>query len=288
MKRDFLSIFDFSIDELETLLQKASDLKSSFEPGHSPLIGKSVGLLFEKPMTKTFLSFEVGIHQLWGRAVYIKPESVFHINESLSDIAGVLSRYLNCIVMGTLVHNSLKEFVKHASIPVINATTELHNPCQALADLLTIFEKKGRFSIKLAYIGEGNNIAHSLVQSASRFGIDMVFACPEGYEPYYEIIQEAKKEGQSKIEVVDDPLIAVKGADVIYTSPMTTAHKSNYQVNIPLLKAANPDVIVMHCLPAHRGKEITDDVIDSPYSVVFDQAENRLHTQKALFEMLIE
>lgn len=148
--------------------------------------------------------------------------------------------------------------------------------------------KKGRFSIKLAYIGEGNNIAHSLLEGASRFGTDIVFACPEGYEPYYEIIQEARKEGMSKIELVDDPLAAVKNADVIYTSPTTTTHKNIFQVNLSLLKEAKSDVIIMHSLPSHKGIEITEDVIDSPHSVIFDQVENRLHTQKAIFEMLIE
>lgn len=288
MKRDFLSIFDFSIDDLEFLLQRGAELKSSFDPGYSPLIGKSIGLFFEKPITKTSFSFEIAIHQLWGRPVHINPYSVFQVNESISETAGVFSKYLNCIVMGTLMHNTLKEFATHASIPVINSSSDLHHPCQALADFLTIFEKKGRLSIKLAYIGEGNNITHSLIESASRFGTDIAFACPKGYEPYYEIIQKARREGRSKIEAVDDPLAAVRDADVIYTSPAKTAHNISYQINTPLLKAAKPDVIIMHSLPAQRGKEITDEVIDSPHSVIFDQAENRLYTQKALFEMLVE
>jgi ornithine carbamoyltransferase len=289
MKKDFLSIFDFSVDELESLMERAAELKSHFDQGYSPLLGKSVGLFFEQVVTKTFLSFEVGINQLWGRPVLISPYSGFHLNESTSEIARVFSRYLSCLVIGTLEHSKLKEFARYASIPVINAFSDLHSPCQVLADFLTIFEKKGRFSIKLAYIGEGNNIAHSLIEIASRFGTDIVFACPEGYEPYYEIIQEAKKEGMGKIELVDDPLAAVKNADVIYcTSPSVTTHKNIFQVNLSLLKEAKPDVIVMHSLPAHKGIEITDDVIDSPHSVIFDQVENRLHTQKALFEMLIE
>lgn len=288
MKKDFLSIFDFSVDDLESLMERAAELKSHFDPGHSPLLGKSVGLFFDKVATKTFLSFEVGINQLWGRPVHINPYSGFHVNESVSEIARVFSRYLSCLVIGTLEHGNLKELAKYASIPVINAFSDLHSPCQVLADFLTIFEKKGRFSIKLAYIGEGNNIAHSLVEGASRFGTDIVFACPEGYEPYYEIIQEAKKEGMSKIELVDDPLVAVKNADVIYTSPTTRAHKNIFQVNLSLLKEAKSDVIIMHSLPTHKGIEITDEVIDSPHSVIFDQVENRLHTQKAIFEMLIE
>lgn len=288
MKKDFLSIFDFSVDDLESLMERAAELKSHFDPGHSPLLGKSVGLFFDKVAAKTFLSFEVGINQLWGRPVHINPYSGFHVNESVSEIAQVFSRYLSCLVIGTLEHNNLKELARYASIPVINAFSDLHSPCQVLADFLTIFEKKGRFSIKLAYIGEGNNIAHSLLEGASRFGTDIVFACPEGYEPYYEIIQEARKEGMSKIELVDDPLAAVKNADVIYTSPTTTTHKNIFQVNLSLLKEAKSDVIIMHSLPSHKGIEITEDVIDSPHSVIFDQVENRLHTQKAIFEMLIE
>ncbi|MBI5027143.1 MAG: ornithine carbamoyltransferase [Nitrospirae bacterium] len=289
MKRDFLRVIDFTVDELESILQKAADFKNSFDPGYSALIGKNIGLLFEKPPTKMAASFEAGINHLWGRPVYIDSKTIFQGKGSLLESAKVLSRYINCMIMSAISHSTVEEFARHASIPVINANTDLHHPCQALADLLTIFEKKGRFSLRLAYIGEGNNIAHSLIEGAARVGMDISLACPAGHEPFYEIIQEARREGRSLIEVVREPSAAAKDADVLYTSVMSKPYGKNlYQINSSLLKLARPDAIVMHCLPAHRGEEITDEVIDGPHSVVFDQAENRLHAQKALLEMLIK
>ncbi|MDI6727534.1 MAG: ornithine carbamoyltransferase [Thermodesulfovibrionales bacterium] len=304
-KRDFLTIWDLSKDEIENLIKRALELKSGADKNKCPLIGKSIGLFFEKPSTRTRVSFEVGVYQLGGQSIYLNPKEIqLGRGESISDTARVLSRYLNGIILRTYSHSSVEEFASHATVPVINGLSDLHHPCQALADLMTIMEKKGRLKgIRLAYIGDGNNVANSLIEAAARTGINITIACPEGYEPDPDVLDRARtfvKDSAyaGEIIILRNPKEAAGMADVIYTDVWVSmgqegeAEKKkskfrNYQINSQLLQCAKQDVIVLHCLPAHRGEEITDEVMDGPNSTVFDQAENRLHTEKALLEFLI-
>ncbi len=299
MKRDFLRLWDFSSEEINGLIERATDLKAGIDANKCPLIGKSLWLLFEKPSTRTRISFEVGIYQLGGQSIYMRPSEVqIGRGESAADTARVLSRYLDGIIIRTFEHSKLEEFAAHSAIPVINGLSDLHHPCQVLADLMTIKEVKGRIEgIKVAYIGDGNNVANSLMEAAGRTGLSLLIACPEGYEPDFEILEEART-GKGEIIILRDPKEAAGRADVIYTDVWVSMGQEGdaedkrrkfeaFQVNSALLGCAKEDAVVMHCLPAHRGEEITDEVIDGPRSVVFDQAENRLHTQKALLEMLI-
>ncbi len=300
MKRDFLTVKDLSAEEMNALIKRAVELKSGKDASACPLIGKSIGLYFEKASTRTRISFQTGIYQLGAQAIYINPtELQLGRGETIEDTARVLSRYLHGFIIRTYAHKKIDIFARNASIPIINALTDLHHPCQALADVMTIKEKKGRLKgVRVAYVGDGNNVANSLIEAASLIGIDLVLACPKRYEPDSKISKEALSEG-ARINILSDPRTAVKNADVVYTDVWVSmgqekeAEKKKkifraYQVNKKLLSLAKPDAIVMHCLPAHRGEEITDEVIDSPQSVVFDQAENRLHTQKALLEFLIK
>ncbi|RMG70559.1 MAG: ornithine carbamoyltransferase [Nitrospirae bacterium] len=299
MKRDFLRLWDLSSEEIMALLRRAVELKRGVDAGKCPLIGKSIGLIFEKPSTRTRVSFEVGLYQLGAQPVYMRPEEIqLGRGETISDTARVLSRYLHGIMIRTFGHERLEEFAGAAEIPVINGLSDLHHPCQALADMMTIYEKKGSFeNIRVAYIGDGNNVANSLVEASGRLGFTLTVATPEGYEPDADVLETARG-GRGEIILLRDPREAVAMADVVYTDVWVSmgeegeAEKKKkrfekYQLNSSLLSCAKPDVMVMHCLPAHRGEEITDDVMDGPNSVVFDQAENRLHAQKALLEMLI-
>lgn len=300
MKKDFLTIFDVSPNELTGLIKRAIELKSGKDAGKCPLIGKSVGLFFEKPSTRTRVSFEVGIYQLGGQTIYMNPKEIqLGRGETIADTAKVLSRYLSGIVLRTYKHSAVAEFAKYATVPVINGLSDLHHPCQALADLMTILEKKGRLEgVRMAFIGDGNNVANSLIEAAAHTGIELSIACPEGFEPNPEIIDHAREKYKSSITVVRRPEEAAGRADVIYTDVWVSmgqeegAEKKkekfrNYQINSNLLKHAEKDAVVLHCLPAYRGAEITDEVMDGPHSAVFDQAENRLHTEKALLEFLI-
>lgn len=300
MKRDFLTLRDLSGEEISAILNRAAGLKSGKDASACPLIGKSIGLFFEKASTRTRISFQTGIYQLGAQAIYINPNELqLGRGETIEDTAKVLSRYLHGIVIRTFTHKTIEKFAENTTIPVINGLTDLHHPCQVLADLMTIKEEKGALKdIRLAYIGDGNNVANSLIEAASLMGIDLVLACPKGYMPDSKVYERAHSEG-AKVNILADPEMAVKDADVLYTDVWVSMGQEEelekkkkafkgYQVNKELLSLAKPDARVMHCLPAHRGEEITDDVIDSPQSVVFDQAENRLHTQKALLEMLIK
>ena len=299
MKRDFLTLSDLSPGEIQRLLKRAAELKAGKDANKCPLIGKSVGLLFEKSSTRTKVSLEVGIYQLGGQAIYMNPKEIqIGRGETIHDTAKVLSRYLHAVVIRTYSHDTLVEFASHSSIPVINGLSDLHHPCQALGDLMTIAEKKGRLKgVRLAYVGDGNNVANSLIEAAAMTGINLSVACPKGYEPSSDVLGRARIAAKSAINVMNDPKRAVKGADVVYTDVWVSmgqeeeaAEKkerfSNYQVNRRLLSYADKDVIVMHCMPAHRGEEIAGEIIDGPQSAIFDQAENRLHTQKALLEFL--
>lgn len=300
MKRDFLTLRDLSADELDSLLKRAVEIKTGKDASACPLIGKSLGLYFEKASTRTRVSFQTGIYQLGAQAIYINPNELqLGRGETIEDTARVLSRYLHGFIVRTYAHKKIEIFAENATIPIINALTDLHHPCQALADVMTIKEKKGGLKgVHLAYVGDGNNVANSLIEAASLTGIDLVLACPRGYKPNHNIYKTALSQG-ARINILTDPKAAVKDADVVYTDVWVSMGQEKevekkkkafegYQVNKKLLSLAKPEAIVMHCLPAHRGEEITDDVIDSPQSVVFDQAENRLYTQKALLEMLIK
>jgi len=299
MKRDFLRLKDLKKEEIERLLERASEFKAGKDANACPLIGKSIGLMFDKTSTRTRISFQTGIYQLGAQAIYINTKELqLGRGETIEDTARTLSRYLHGIVIRTFAHSTVETLARYSSIPIINGLTDSHHPCQALADMLTILEKKGKLGgIKLTYIGDGNNVANSLVEASAIMGIHLTLACPKGYEPDRTIMEEALSLNP-EIKIVHDPEEAAKDADVLYTDVWISMGQErevdrrrqifrNYQINRHILSIAKPDAIVMHCLPAHRGEEITDDVMDSEQSVVFDQAENRLHTQKALLEMLI-
>jgi ornithine carbamoyltransferase len=300
MKKDFLTLSDFSSKEIHSLLQRASELKSGKDSSACPLIGKSIGIMFDKTSTRTRISFQTGIYQLGGQPIYINTKELqLGRGETIEDTAKTLSRYLHGIVIRTYAHSIVEILANNATIPVINGLTDLHHPCQALADMLTIIEKKGRLEdMQIVYIGDGNNVANSLIEAAELMGMQLTIACPKGYEPDSTVYDKAIA-SSAKIKIVSDPKKAAANADVLYTDVWISMGQEReverrrqtfkkYQLNKGLLSLAKPDAIVMHCLPAHRGEEITADVIDSPQSVIFDQAENRLHSQKALLEMLIK
>ena len=305
MKRDFLSIGGLTTKEIESLLIRAKELKSMQKSGveHHPLKGKNLGLLFEKQSTRTRLSFEVAIAQLGGHSIYLSPNQIqMGRGEEVRDTAQVFARYLDAIVIRTYDHPMIEEWARYSTIPVINGLTDLHHPCQILSDLLTILEKKGRVcGIRMAYIGDGNNVAHSLIEGAALMGMKIRIATPGGYEPDKAIVERAgilAKETGASIEILQEPVAAVKDADVVYTDVWTSMGQEKeeedrrgifrrYQINRELMNRAKDDAIIMHCLPAHRGEEITEEMMESPKSVIFDQAENRLHMQKALLEMLM-
>jgi ornithine carbamoyltransferase len=301
MKRDFLTLRDLSSDEIGGLLARARDLKAGKDAAKCPLIGHSVGLLFEKPSTRTRVSFEAGIYQLGANAITMNPSELqLGRGETLSDTAKTLSRYLSGLVIRTFAHSTLEQFSANSSIPVINGLSDLHHPCQILADMMTVIEKKGGLrGIKVAFIGDGNNVCNSMIEAASLMEFNLTVACPEGFEPDADILEKAKVTAGSEIIILRDPREAAGLADVVYTDVWVSmgqeAHSGekkkrlrDYQINSRLLACSKKDVIVLHCLPAHRGEEITDEVMDGPHSAVFDQAENRLHAQKALLEMLIK
>lgn len=306
MKRDFLTIRDLTTKEIEFLLIRAGELKEMQKKGveHPLLKGKTLGLLFEKQSTRTRLSFEVAILQLGGHSLYLSPNQIqMGRGEAIKDTAQVVARYLDAIVIRTFSHETLKEWAKCSAIPVINGLTDLHHPCQVLSDMLTVLEKKGRIAgIKIAYIGDGNNVAHSLIEGAAVMGMEIRVASPKGYEPGKSIVDGARrlaKETGARIEILEDPLKAATDADVVYTDVWISMGQEGeeesrkkvfkrYQVNRKLMGRAKGNAMIMHCLPAHRGEEITEEMMESGQSVIFDQAENRLHMQKALLEMLMQ
>lgn len=305
MKRDFLRIPDFSRDEVSGILETAARLKKERKEGkpHRLLEGKSVGMLFNKSSTRTRISFEVGIYQLGAQAVVLSGDKMqMGRGETRPDTAKVFSRYLDALVIRTYAHEEVEELAKSADIPVINALTDMYHPCQILSDMLTIVEKRGKLDgVKVAYIGDGNNVAHSWLLGSAVMGINLAVACPTGYEPDRGVVAEAKaiaaKSGAS-LEIVHDPSAAVKDADVLYTDTWVSMGQDDetqtrrkafagFTIDSALAGKARPGAMVMHCLPAHRGEEITSEVMDGPASVVWDQAENRLHTQKAIMLKLL-
>ncbi len=302
MKKDFLSLYDLDRDDFEAVFEKADKVKKMLKAGvsHTPLTGKTLGMIFDKSSTRTRISFEVGIYQLGGMALFLNNrDTQVGRGEDISDTARVISRYLDAVVIRTYSQSFVEDFARYATIPVINGLTDEQHPCQILSDLFTIMEKKGRYEgLKVAYVGDGNNVANSWIDAAARLPIRLSIACPEKYEPAHDILERGTKKAEGSITLYRKPADAVKDADVIYTDVWTSmgqeAEKEErgkifrgYQINEEMLARARKDAIVMHCLPAHRGEEITDDVIDGPHSVVIDQAENRLHVQKAVMEILI-
>jgi ornithine carbamoyltransferase len=305
LAKDLLDVAAVPTAVVERLLAVAEDLKNKQRRGtpHPLLKGKTLGLLFQKPSTRTRVSFEAGMHQLGGHAMVLPMADIqLSRGESVADTARVLSRYLDAIVIRTYDHATVEEWAREATMPVINGLTDLSHPCQALSDLLTIKEKKGRLKgIKIAYVGDGNNVANSLIEAAAKMGMTITLGCPSGYQPDQHVVDLARLQAAKTgavIELGQDPHVAVKEADVVYADVWISMGREReqarrlrvfapYQVNSRLVARAKPDAIVMHCLPAHRGEEITADVLEGPQSVVIDQAENRLHMQKAILTQLL-
>ncbi|MEE9192535.1 MAG: ornithine carbamoyltransferase [Candidatus Aerophobetes bacterium] len=300
MKKDFLSISELTQEEIIQLFKKTDHLKSLLEKGeiYHPLQQKTLAMIFRKPSTRTRVSFEVAMHQLGGHAIFL-PSSEMQLQrgESIEDTGKVLSRYVAGIVIRTFDQNEVARLAEAATVPVINGLTDLLHPCQALSDYYTLWERGKKLEgLKLAYLGDGNNVCNSLILGAAKLGVHIAIATPPGYEPDKEIIEKAAASG--KITLLKDPLEAAKDASVLYTDVWTSMGKEEeresrgrmfkpYQLNAAMLRQARKDVLVMHCLPAHRGEEITPEVMDSEHSIVFEQAEMRLHFQKALLTELL-
>jgi len=288
MKKDLIAITDLSEQEINEIFELAAKFKAKRKTHEAALKNKTLGLVFEKPSNRTRVSFEVGMFELGGNAIYLGESEVkLGKRESAKDAAMVLSRYLDAMVIRTFSHDRLLEMAKNSMIPVINGLTDLLHPCQALSDLFTIKEKKELKNITVAFVGDGNNVVNSLLNGCDKLGIKIKVACPKGYEPKVD-----------SGEIFNSPQEAVKDADIIYTDVWTSMGKEKeqkeraeifkkFQINSKLMKSAKKDAMVMHCLPAHRGEEITDEVIDSAQSIVIDQAENRLHVQKAILVKLL-
>jgi ornithine carbamoyltransferase len=303
-RRHFLAIQEESPDDLRELIDLALRLKRELrtEAASRPLDGRVLAMLFERPSLRTRVSFEVAMYQLGGKALYIGPDEVgLGKRESVPDVARVLSRYVDAIMIRTAGHERVDELARYASVPVINGLSTAEHPCQALADLLTIREHRGALAgVRLAYVGDGNNVCASLMLGAAKLGLRVAVAAPGGYQPASEVVEQARRAAAragGSVLVTTDPTEAVAGADVVYTDVWTSmgqeresaerrAAFAGFQVNRQLIERAG-DAVVMHCLPAHRGEEITDDVIESEDSIVFDQAENRLHAQKAVLYQLL-
>lgn len=303
--KDFISLHDCSKEEVENLLKLAVKLKKELKEGtpHPILKGKTLGMIFSKSSTRTRVSFEVGMVQLGGYPLFLSSHDIqLGRGETIHDTAKVLERYLDGIMIRTFSHQDVLDLAEYADIPIINALTDLLHPCQVLADLQTIYEKKGRLEgLKLAYIGDGNNMAHSLMYGCAKAGLDCAVASPKGYMPDSEVTENAKadfKKAGRNLLITEDPTEAIKNADVVYTDTWVSmgmesekAERINifmpYQVNSELMKHAKNDAIFLHCLPAYRGYEVTEDIIDGAQSAIFDEAENRLHAQKAVMATLM-
>jgi len=293
MKRDLLRIADLSTQEIETILALAKRLKAELRAGtpHPLLAGRTLAMIFEKPSLRTRVTFEVGMVQLGGAAIHLAPGDIrLGERESAGDIARNLERWVDLVMARTFLHQSVVDLAAGARVPVINGLSDLHHPCQVLSDCFTLLERRGRLAgLRVAFVGDGNNVVHSWMDAAVRLGFGFVLACPPGYEPDPSIIAEARPHAT----ITHDVEIAARGADVLYTDVWTSMGQEaeakarrrafvRYQVNERVVALAGPRALVMHCLPAHRGEEITDAVLDGPQSVVFEQAENRLHVQKAI------
>ena len=301
MKRGFLSAADLTRDGALGLFALAAELKQQWKAGRrpSPLAGRTLALIFEKPSLRTRVTLEVGLIQLGGRAVYLSGHEIgLGTRESVADIARNLSRWVDGIAARVYEHATVEGLARHATVPVINALSDFEHPCQALADFFTLWERGLDLSrLRLAWVGDGNNVCHSVVLLGALFGTTTVVACPPGYGPDARVVEVARRLG-GRYEVTEDPRAAATGADVLYTDVWTSMGQEaererrlevfqRYQINETLVGFARPSALVMHCLPAHRGEEITDGVLDGPQSIVLDQAENRLHAQKAIILQLL-
>jgi len=303
MNKDILTLLDLEREHFELFFKRALELKKNKKKGieERSLAGKTLGLIFEKPSTRTRLSFEVAMIQLGGASIFISAKDTQMVrNEPVRDTARVLSRYLDGLAIRTYSQDLLKEFAEFSAIPVINALTDLYHPCQVLSDLMTVIEHKGGYEgLKITWVGDGNNVSHSWINAAAVLGLNLVLACPEGYYPDTGILEKARERGHGSIIVTSDPVEAAKDADVIYTDVWASMGQENEQsararvfepfhVDKGLLENASQDVIIMHCLPVHRGEEISEEVLEGPNSVVWDQSENKLHMHKAILEVLIK
>ncbi|MGC8594543.1 MAG: ornithine carbamoyltransferase [Candidatus Kryptoniota bacterium] len=303
MKKDFISIADWSSDELNDLLNLSFKMKSSPANYYRSLEGRSVAMIFEKQSLRTHVTFDIGIYQLGAHSVYLTQADInLGKRESIYDVSKNLERWVDGVVIRTFAHQSCVDMAAYMKVPVINALTDTEHPCQALADFMTIREKFGDFkNRKLVFVGDGNNVCHSLMLMAAKLGMNFVAATPGGYEPNKRIIAEAESAAKSSgasVDIVNDPRKAVKDADVVYTDVWTSMGQESerekrisafrdFQVNASLMRLAKSSAIFMHCLPAHRGEEVTDDVIDSGQSAVWDESENRLYTEKAVLYTLL-
>ena len=302
MKKDILTLFDLSKEDFDLLFERAAELKKRFKSGVTDrtLGGKTLGLIFDKPSTRTRISFEAAMAQLGGTPIFISAKDTqIARNEPVQDTARVLSKYLDGLAIRTYSQEFLDEFAEFATIPVINALTDLFHPCQVLSDIMTVIEVKGGYEgIKIAWIGDGNNVAHSWINAAAVLGLNLVLACPDGYSPDRGVMERALDRRVGKIILTTDPVEAVDNADVVYTDVWASMGQEGelddrkrvfepFQVNKKLLKNAAENAVVMHCLPAHRGEEIHEDVLEGPNSVVWDQSENKLHMHKAILDVLL-
>ncbi len=296
--RHFLQVFDLETDEIRRIIKQAIDSKETPGQGYK---GRVLGLLFEKPSTRTRVSFESAMFSLGGNVTFLSSRDLqLRRGEPLKDTARVLSGYLDCLAVRTFGQEIVEELARWSTIPVINALTDQHHPCQALSDIMTVMEKRGEdlAGMKAAWVGDGNNVANSWIQTAARLGFSITLGCPKGYEPDPGILEEARAQGTAPIEVTNDPVEAVRGAQVVNTDVWASMGQEEeaeerkaifipYQLNSSLLAHADRDALVLHCLPAHRGEEISEDVLEGPRSVVWDQAENKMHLQRALLSWLM-
>ncbi len=303
-QKHLLSLKDYAREEIEEIFDLAAKVKADPRAYATALEGKSLAMIFQKPSTRTRVSFEVGMYQLGGRALFLGANDVqLGRGESIPDTAKVLSRYVDGIMARVYAHQDILDLAKHGSVPVINGLSDLLHPVQALADYFTLLERRGSLDrLKIAYVGDGNNVCHELMIGAVKLGMSFAAACPKGYEPNQLIVKSVARDAQksrSAVPVVTtDPMAAVGGADVVYTDVWTSMGQEaeadarveafqGYMVTSDMMAAAHPDAVFMHCLPAHRGEEVAAEVVDGPQSVVFDEAENRLHTQKAVMMLLM-
>ncbi len=302
MKKDFVTIADWSTEEIVQTFDLARELKARFKAGevYHPLKGKTLAMVFQKPSNRTRVSFEVGMYQLGGHALYLGPAEIgLGKRESVADVARVLARYVDGIMARVFDHDHVEQLADWASVPVINGLSDLVHPCQVMGDMLTIIEHRGRFEgVHVAWVGDGNNVCHSWLNLAAKIPFKLSIATPEGYEPRPDFVERALRGGVSEIALYHSAEEAVRGAEFVYTDVWASMGQEEeaeqrkqvfapFQVNEALLKLADPNVKFLHCLPAHRGEEVTDEVMDGPHSIVFDQAENRLHIQKAILVELM-
>ncbi|MCH7820000.1 MAG: ornithine carbamoyltransferase [Candidatus Marinimicrobia bacterium] len=302
MKDNFISIADISADEIHETLELAVEIKAKLKAGeeYKPLAGKTMAMIFAKPSARTRISFETGMNKLGGYALYLSPDDIsIGEREAVKDIAQVISRYNEAIMARLFSHEHMLELAEYASIPVINGLTDYNHPCQVMGDILTVKEHHGNLdNLKVVFVGDGNNVANSWLNLAAKIPMHFVLTGPEGYDPDEKTLTDAKESGISIIEIIHDPVKALKDADVIYTDVWASMGQEEesvkraeefkvYQLNSDLMLHAKPTALVMHCLPAHRGEEITDEVIDGANSIVFDQAENRMHIQNAIMVQLM-